>query len=86
MFLTRDVDKLMASSNDYLKKVYSVLYLGSSQDDIIHFIDETVILSKDPMKDLREAFYQEEMLPPNGTDVGKNIYDDICQSLKLTSK
>ncbi|MBQ9219042.1 MAG: hypothetical protein IJ724_13640 [Muribaculaceae bacterium] len=84
MFLTRDVDKLMASSNDYLKKVYSVLYLGSNKDDIIHFIDESVILGKDPMKDLRETFYQEEMLPPNGSDVGKNIYNDICQSLGIT--
>ena len=56
-------------------------YIGCSETDIRHFIDDVVIEGNDPMFPLREQFYTDYLLPPEGKSVAQNILDDIIPSL-----
>lgn len=53
--------------------------------DIQNFIEETILNKKDIMKNKREAFYEEYLLPPNGQSVGQNIYNTL-KSLQQDSQ
>lgn len=58
------------------------LYIGRSIDDVQNFI-EMVLRGEDEMKDKRTAFFNQYLLPKNGTDVALNIYNDIISSLGI---
>lgn len=59
----------------------NVYYQGFNEQEIEQFI-QNVIDGVDPMKEAREKFYQERLLPPNGKLPSENIIDDIIDSIK----
>lgn len=50
-------------------------YVGNSKEDIIDFIENTIIKGNDPMKLQRLQFVKEYLLPPNGKSVAQNMMD-----------
>lgn len=47
-------------------------------DDIRRFID-MVFDGEDTMREKREQFFQQYLLPKNGLDVGLNMYNEIIK-------
>lgn len=52
-------------------------YIGVEIDEIRSFIRDVIIGGNDPKRNLREMFYQKNLLPPNGKSVAQNILDNI---------
>lgn len=67
--------------NDFALDALDVYYKGYNKQDIEQFI-QNVIDAVDPMKEAREKFYQERLLPPNGKLPSENIVNDIIDSIK----
>lgn len=68
-------------SNIVGKKAYKCHYHGSNMEDIKRFLIEVVLNGKDDMKPLREQFYKDNLLPPNGCFVAENIINEIKKEL-----
>ena len=66
--------------NDFALDVLDVYYKAYNEQDIEQFI-QNVIDGVDPMKEAREKFYQERLLPPNGKLPSENIVNDIIDSI-----
>ncbi len=62
--------------NEFGKKAFDLHYKGSSQEDIEIFINN-VIEGKDEMKEARERFYNDYLLPPDGNSASDNIIKAI---------
>jgi hypothetical protein len=63
--------------NQYGSSGLDLHYHGSSEDDIIHFIEDVVLSGRDPLKEARDHFY-DNVLCVNGTSgVGDAIYQDL---------
>ncbi len=60
-------------------------YIGNCFKDIEKFIN-MIIDEDDPMKEKRDSFFKDYLLPPNGTNVALNIYNDIIKSISLNDK
>lgn len=67
--------------NDFALDALDVYYKAYNEKDIEQFI-QNVIDGVDPMKEAREKFYQERLLPPNGKLPSENIVNDIIDSIK----
>ena len=78
-----DVDSAKETANEAGRKAYDVHYHITCNDDIKRFIDDVVLSGNDPLKQKREEYYQNYLLPPNGKTVAQNIYDDMIKSLGL---
>ncbi len=57
-------------------------YIGKNIDDIRRFV-EMVLNGEDTMREQRQQFFENYLLPKSGTDVALNIYNDIVTTLKL---
>ena len=57
-------------------------YIGQNVEDIKNFV-AMVLKGEDTMREKREQFFQQYLLPENGPDVGLNMYNEIIKSLKL---
>ena len=57
-------------------------YIGRSMDDVRQFV-EMVLRGEDTMREQRQQFFNNYLLPKTGTDVPLNIYNDIVTTLKL---
>ena len=67
--------------NDFALDVLDVYYKAYNELDIEQFI-QNVIDGVDPMKEAREKFYKERLLPPNSKLPSENIINDIIDSIK----
>lgn len=65
------------SFNEFGEEAFCNIYHSYSESDIENFINETVIAGNDPMKSVREKFFREQLLPPNGVSASENIYNTI---------
>lgn len=72
LFVSDNLDKLLIDKNDFGKLAMSQHYIGKCKEDIIRFIEDVVLMGKDPMKSSREEFYMSYLLPPNGKSVAEN--------------
>lgn len=71
------------SLSKFGKKVLDLHYPGYTKTDIEIFIEETVVGLNDPMKNGREEFLNNTLLPPNGKTVLQNTLDDLLTSLNI---
>lgn len=65
------------------KMAFNAHYHGTSHEDIVSFIEEVVINNNDSMKDQRNIFYNNILLPPNGNSVAENIISEISTALGI---
>lgn len=66
--------------NDFALDALEVYYKSYNENDIELFI-QNIIHGIDPMKEARDRFYQERLLPPNGKLPSVNIIHDILDSI-----
>lgn len=75
LYLLRD-DKHTDNLNDFAKRAFDLHYKAKCQQDIERFIND-VISGNDPLKNERDKFYKECLLPPNGKTASENIINAI---------
>lgn len=83
MFVSRNRSAIYNELNDFGKLAFNLQYHGSSEMDILNFIENVVIAGNDQMYDKRQTFYDKYLKPPYGTTVAQNIIDDLIVSLQL---
>ena len=83
MFVSKDMKPILESLTDFGKEAHYIHYIGATEADIRHFIDDVVLAGNDPMRPQREEFFRNYLLPPGGKSVAQNVVDDIVESLNL---
>ena len=71
----------MGQSNEVGRRAFNAHYHGYNEEDIHQFIDNVVLKGIDNMQSERSAFFDEVLLPPNGSSVAENILNDIKKQL-----
>lgn len=69
--------------NEMGKEAFHSHYIGLSIEDIERFIVDVVINGNDSMREKRERFFNENLLPPNGVSVAENIINEISKTLEI---
>lgn len=82
LFITKATSKMQKGLSEFGKKAFDLLYKGTSEADIVHFINEVVLGENDPIKPCRDDFFQKYLLPPNGKSAAENIVDEIIKYVK----
>ena len=67
--------------NEAGKEARACYYKGYCEEDIEKFIQMIIDGGNDELKERREAFYKNYILPPNGKLAAENIIDDLLTSL-----
>lgn len=67
--------------NEAGKEARACYYKGYCEKDIEKFIKMIIEGGEDELKEKREAFYKNYILPPNGKLAAENIIDDLLTSL-----
>ena len=75
MFVSDDFEKLVAEKGKFGQLAMRQHYVGKNQQDIINFIENVVLKGDDPMKEGREQFKKDYLLPPKGKTVAQNTMD-----------
>lgn len=75
IFVSDDFEKLVAEKGMFGQLAMRQHYVGKNEQDIIDFIDNVVLKGEDPMKEGREQFKKDYLLPPNGKTVAQNMMD-----------
>lgn len=75
MYIAENFEDQLEGKSDFGKKAMQQHYVGKCKDDIINFIENVVLKGDDPMRQGREEFYREYLLPPNGKTVAENTMD-----------
>ena len=75
MYLTKN-EHHADGLNTFGKMAFDLHYKGKCEEDIELFINN-VIEGKDEMKEARERFYQDYLLPPDGHSASENIIEAI---------
>lgn len=80
MFLKND-DSVEERMNEIGKMALTKLYIGKSEDDIEKFITDIVVKENDPMKNIRNEFFNSVIKPPNNLTASENIFNDLKQAI-----
>lgn len=75
LFISKNNTEEYLSS--YAYDCFKLHYHGTSPSDVDKFIFDTVIRDKDPMKEQREKFYMEELLPPHNNTAATNMFNQF---------
>ena len=81
LFTATDLNPITSILNDFGQAAIQVHYQGKDFDDITSFLDNVVLKGDDPMKEDRQAFYNQYLMPPGGKSVAENIYQEIVSSI-----
>lgn len=77
MFVSKDIDELLATQSDFGKLAYKMQYIGKCERDVVDFVENTVLGGDDPLKPQRKSFFENYLLPPNGKTVAENTLSDL---------
>ena len=75
-------EDVMKGWNEYGEQALSVLYHSRCPEELYYFLEQVVLKENDPMKDVRNAFLNEVLMPPNNLSASENIYNEILKEIK----
>lgn len=81
LFITSDKNRLLTKLSPLGKDALNAHYIGEGIGDIERFLKEVVLSGNDSMSEIRNSFYLNHLLPPNGKSAAQNIYEDLVESL-----
>ena len=83
MFMTNGEKEYRQELNGLGNGALDQHYIGTDTAAIYRFIDDVVIGGNDTMKEQRNKFVNDILLPPNSKSVVENTMDVICNGLKI---
>ena len=75
MYIATDFERQVEEKNEFGKLAMRQHYVGTSEPDIVRFIEDVVLAGNDPMKEGRVQFKKDYLLPPNEKTVAENTMD-----------
>lgn len=75
MYIADNFEQQLSGKGEFGKQAMRQHYIGKCEEDIINFIENVVLKGDDPMKQGREDFYKQYLLPPNRKSVAENTMD-----------
>ena len=81
MYIAKNFEDQLEDKNDFGKIAMNLHYVGKEKQDIIDFIENVVLKGDDPLKQKRQQFKQDYLLPPNGKTVAENTMDVLIREL-----
>lgn len=80
MYVADNIEEQILNKNELGEKAMRLHYIAKTKQDIIDFIENVVLNGEDPMKQDREQFKQDYLLPPNGKTVAQNMADVLINA------
>ena len=80
MYIADNFEEQVAEKGEFGQLAMRQQYVGKTEEDIIRFIEDTVIAGNDPMKQGRENFVKQHLLPPYGKTVAENTMDVLLKA------
>ena len=80
MYVADNIEEQILNKNELGEKAMRLHYIAKTKQDIIDFIENVVLNGEDPMKQGREQFKQDYLLPPNGKTVAQNMADVLINA------
>jgi CDP-glycerol glycerophosphotransferase (TagB/SpsB family) len=81
ILFTKVDDQVLERFNSFGQDVFNYLYQASEKSEIEKFISETVIKENDTLKESRNQFLNEVVLPSNRKTASENIYSELIKEL-----
>lgn len=81
ILFTKIDDKVMDRFNSFGQDVFKYLYQANNMSDINNFIEKNVINNQDNLKEKRNQFLNNVILPKNGKMASENIYNELLREL-----
>ena len=80
MYIADNFEQQLTDKGEFGKQAMRQHYIGKCEEDIFNFIENVVLKGDDPMKQGREDFYNQYLLPPNGKSVAENTMDVLLKA------
>lgn len=80
MYIAENFEEQVAEMAEFGQLAMRQHYVGKTEQDIINFIEDVVLAGNDPMKQGREEFVKQYLLPPNGKTVAENTMDVLLKA------
>lgn len=80
MYIAENFEEQVSQKGTFGQLAMRQHYVGRNKQDIIDFIDNVVLKGDDPMKQGREEFFKQYLLPPNGKSVAENTMDVLLKA------
>lgn len=81
MYIADNFEEQVAEMSEFGQLAMRQHYVGKLKEDIVNFIENTILGGNDPMKEQRMRFVNEYLLPPNGKTVVQNTMDVLLKEL-----
>ena len=81
LFLVRD-ETIENKFNEYGKLSFNFVYKANNFNDILNFIDNTVLNKKDPLLIPRINFVNQYLIPPNNQTAGLTIFNSLISEIR----
>ena len=80
MYIARNFEEQVAEKGEFGQLAMRQHYVGKDEEDIIRFIEKTVLYGDDPKKDERKRFLEQYLIPPHGKTVTENTMDILLKA------
>jgi len=80
LFTLSDLD-VKDRFNEFGKLAYEQHYHACNETDIVNFFENVVCVGRDIMKENRDIFYANYLIPPNNKTASENIYYELCKEI-----
>ena len=80
MYVARNFEEQVAEKGEFGQLAMRQHYVGKDEEDIIRFIEKTVLHGDDPKKDARKRFLEQYLTPPHGKTVTENTMDILLKA------
>jgi hypothetical protein len=81
IFLVRD-ETIKNKFNEYGKLSFDFVYKAHDLDDILRFINDTVLNGNDPLLVNRMNFVNQYLIPPNNQTAGLTIFNSLISEIR----
>ena len=78
---TKNDEDVKNRFNSFGQMIFDYLYTAKDKDEVKSFINDIVIGRDDYLKEKRNGFFENEILPKNGKTASENIYNELIDEL-----
>ena len=83
LFVTNKLQMMLDEADDFAKQVYDCYYIGKDCEEILAFVENTVLSGNDPLKEKRKYIFEHYLQSNDGKTVAQKTAIDLYQSLGL---
>ncbi len=80
MYIADNFEEQVAEKGKFGQLAMQQHYVGKDEQDIIRFIEDIVLAGIDPMREEREEFVRQYLVPPYGKTVAENTMDVLLKA------